>query len=950
MISEEAKEYLKNTENIRAAHLVKQELPGQLGAFVYMTDYFRDINYNGNTYKSDALTNVSSVRMSKELSIPSVSITLTGANETQLQRVLDSGSFLNRKITIYKVFLDEDGEIISMSDTEDALLYFEGKISSSKLTDASKKNSKSTIVWTCSNDFKDFESVNGRITDDESHRGLVNVNGELVPSSSAKKPEYQSDKGFFHANKSIGVIAQYQTKERRYKIQQKRAGGFRGFIGGKNINMVEYWENVVREVNIDVNLSAKYLPVIYGVQKVDGIPVFIDTDANDPSEVYVVYAFCEGEIEGFLDVYIDDKPIIAVSPSDEESRPTLGLKKDRGDTISIAQNSPNSTTGTTIDREKYTFNDGNGKIEMWFYHGSITQQASPVLVSKAASNGFKLQQDQGYGPEYWDNTFQLLDTAYAVFKFKLTSSRNNIPTISAEVQGRKINVYNQDGSITNDKTSLNFSWQTLDYLTNKTFGAGIDLSSVDIDSFKRIAYALDEIDESYEMSWLPYWRYLGWDDRLQDRRQLLQGSPLIGTDTSVFKNIKMLLNHMDASLNIIQGKYSVHIESNSEPVADIDYGYIIDGAITLQDNSALEKYNSVQVGIMGPASGWGSENITMYNSEFKEEDNNLDKKLTSALPFITNYYTARSRAEYLLNRSRYSNKISFSLPYSYLWLHPNSNITITNYRYGWDKKKFIVGDVTWNSNNSINVVAEEYEDSMFEKAPKLKDQADNEPSVSIDVLPPSNLRYVPLSALGGDSEYRNLPDLNGVLLFTPSRTTAVAYYSIRRTGSIITDTIQVTSETDLSADFSYPVMGLGQGEYTFEIRAVDRNGNVSFPVNLSVIIDPYRTLEVVPNFSLVNSSLEVDNIFVGGDVILEWDHIKDYDKVPGLTYKVQILDSEGVFVRNLTTTNTTITYRLDDNISDYELKEGNLGVYRELIFRIRAEGDRGVTSVDWATL
>lgn len=950
MIDEQAKQYLLDSESIRVAHLVKQELPGELGNFIYLTDYIRDIDYKGDTYVSNALKTISSVRHTKELTVPSVSITVTGASNNELSKVLDSGSFLNRKITIYKIFIDNDGEIVSMSDTEDAIIYFEGKITSSKLTDTSKKESKSNIVWTCSSDFKDFQAVNGRITDDESHRGLVNVKGSYVPSSAAKKQEYQQDKGFFHANKSIGVIAQYQTKERRYKISQKRAGGIRGFLGGKNISMTEYWEDVVREVNIDVNMSAKYLPVIYGVQKTDGIPVFIDTDKNDPSEVYVVYAFCEGEIDGFLDVYFDDKPIIAVSTEDADSRPTLGMKKDRGDTISIASNSPNSTTGTSIHGEKYTYDDGNGQIDMWFYHGSIIQQAAPVLVSKALKGRFKLQKEFGYGPEYWDDSFRLLDTAYAVVKFKLTSDRNNIPSVAAEIQGRKVNVHNKDGSIERDKTSLNFAWQTLDYITNKTFGAGIDLSSIDIDTFSKVAYSLDEIDTSYEMSWLPYWRYLGWENRVEDRRQLLQGSPLINTDSSIFKNTKTLLLHMKASLNIIQGKYSLGLESNSDPVAYIDSGYLIGGAISLQDNSEMDKYNSIQVGILGPASGWGSKSITMYDAEFKKEDNNLEKKLGTALPYITNYYTARSRAEYLLNRSRYSRQVSFQLPYTYMWLHPNTNITLTHKRYGWDKKKFIIGDITWNKDNSISITADEYEDSMFDKAPKLKEQGEGEPSVSLDVLPPSAPLYTPMTALPSTSKYKGLADLNGILSFLPSKTSNISYYSIRRTGSIKTDTITVTEETDSSVRIEHPVTGVDKGSYTFEIRAVDRKGNVSFPIKLDVTVDPFRTLQVVPNFRLVNTSDESDKIFVGADVNLVWDHIKDHGKIPGLVYKVQILNSNGVFVRNLTTTRTNITYSLSDNVADHNLMEGSLGVYRELIFRIKAEGDNGVTSVDWATL
>ena len=53
----------------------------------------------------------------------------------------------------------------------------------------------STVTWNCANHFADFERVNGRLTDDVYHRALVNG----VPTNSAKKSQYQKDRGFYHA-------------------------------------------------------------------------------------------------------------------------------------------------------------------------------------------------------------------------------------------------------------------------------------------------------------------------------------------------------------------------------------------------------------------------------------------------------------------------------------------------------------------------------------------------------------------------------------------------------------------------------------------------------------------------------------------------------------------------------------------------------------------------------
>ena len=45
-----------------------------------------------------------------------------------------------------------------------------------------------------------------------------------MPSGAAKRPEYQEDYGFYHANKSVAFLGKYQTKEERYKLKSRRRG------------------------------------------------------------------------------------------------------------------------------------------------------------------------------------------------------------------------------------------------------------------------------------------------------------------------------------------------------------------------------------------------------------------------------------------------------------------------------------------------------------------------------------------------------------------------------------------------------------------------------------------------------------------------------------------------------------------------------------------------------
>ncbi|MGL5154161.1 MAG: hypothetical protein ACRC9H_04400 [Aeromonas veronii] len=159
-------------------------------------------------------------------------------------------------------------------------------------------------------------------------------------------------------------------------------------MGGKNMNLVEYYETVEKTVDLSFNLAAKYLPVVYGTQFVGGIPIFADTDKNNPNTVWVVYAVCEGEIEGFLDIHIDDKPLICIDDKDDEGRVCFGRKRVNGDTmnklaVDASGNPVAGASGPSVHGQSYILKDDDGTIQFWVYHGLKNQTASSVLVDKA---------------------------------------------------------------------------------------------------------------------------------------------------------------------------------------------------------------------------------------------------------------------------------------------------------------------------------------------------------------------------------------------------------------------------------------------------------------------------------------------------------------------------------------------------------------------------------------
>lgn len=939
-----AKAYLANNDKIRLAYLVSIELPGSTGnnaVYAYMTDYMRDINYGGILFQSGKIKTISSHKQNRTLTVGSLSFSVTGTDANEVIKLVQSGvSFLDRSISIYQAIIDDNGEILPVDpDTNGPLLFFRGKIVGGGIKESNTVSGVGTsvITWNCSNEFYDFERVAGRFTDDASHRGLEIVNGELLPSHGAKRPEYQEDYGFFHANKSVNFLAKYQVKEERYKLESKK----KLFGLSKSYSLKKYYETVTKEVDLDFNLAAKFIPVVYGTQKVPGIPVFADTERNNPNVVYVVYAFCEGEIEGFLDFQFGDAPMICTDQTDSTSRTCFGQKRVSGDTMARISTGLPSTSLSTHGQE-YKYNDGNGDIRIWTFHGKPDQTVATVLRDIAAANNFFLQGENGNGPEYWDSRYKLLDTAYAVIRFTITENRTDIPEVSAELSGRKVKVYQADGSVKMDKTSQNGVWQTFDYLTSTTFGASIPIDRMVIGDWRKEADLLNIIDTSYQTSWQPFWRYVGWESWTAENRQIMQMNTILDNSNSVFKNVQELLESFQGALNNLSGIFRITVEKDSKTPLELNF---LDtyGDLDLSDTTGRNKYNSVQASLIDPTLNWKTNSITFYNSKFKNEDRGVDKKLQLSFANITNYYTARSLADRELKKSRYSRSLSFSLPYKFLGIEPNDPVVFTYDRYGWNKKFFLVDEVENTRDGKINVTLQEYGEDVFINSTQVDNSSEAVPEISNNVLPPRDFKYTPTpGGMVGDV------GKNGELSWLPSLTPNVVYYSIRKSDRVDPYIVQQTAFTPNVRMFQ-DIVGEPAGLTIFEIRAVDINGHRSSPVTISVDLNSAKNLSMVENFRVLNLAPDPAE-WVGPDLELGWDKLQEEGLISGIFYTLEIRDNTNKLLRSVKITSLyNYSYLLGYNKLDYKANNSNtLGIYRALQPRIQAEGPKGEKSVAWA--
>jgi len=451
-----------------------------------------------------------------------INITMSLASEEIKSILLDKNtanyaSFINREVFIWKAFFQE-GIIVG-----EPILIFKGLISNVSFEDT---ETYIKVSWGMTSHWGDWSQVSGRITSDDFHRAL-DSNGNPNPISSIK-PEYAYDKGFSHAETSVNLLANYTTLVEKQDVTVKKK--FFGLIS--KVKVRNYLSPEVRSTELDFQLQAKSLPVIYGVRPVTGIPVFADTLKDDASSVYVIYALSEGEVASIYDVYIDGNSLICGNKSDFDARSvqnpdnTVPLvcmgRADRGDVLGGAI----ATSGTPISYysdETYLYDLGYNLIDqiryrnyvepivtapvtssgikdgetlsltspqtivMDFFSGKEGQKAAQSLVNIAKTSNFKVQSDYWTGTdtaEYWGPNHRLLDTAYVVVKYKIAEGETSIPKLEFIVNGKVIPCYNYDYSYTHynkadAESSDNFSlgdWVTLKRSDNNaTINASVQI-------------------------------------------------------------------------------------------------------------------------------------------------------------------------------------------------------------------------------------------------------------------------------------------------------------------------------------------------------------------------------------------------------------------------------------------------------------------------------------------
>lgn len=299
--------------HVESWHLVRMDFITPL----YYTNAPYDIDYDGNTYLSNAL--ISELpNLNESLKIKPNTITLKFGGAALSTHALMLGKYTGVDVYVYEY----------LPSLTDAFLKWQGIIESSSSSE-NLREGKSTITWKIANHWINWEATNGRLLNNDYQRRL-----------------YPVDVGLEFVDKTDPVIDWW--------------GKPRMLI----VNLDTLYTQDSATIPAGDSISARSLPVAYGRTLVKGIPVFRTVSGVNNELLHVAYVLSEGECDSLLDVIFFDEDI---SYTDPTLSPYIDVEFHSGtpaqtvdttlDSASTVWNINHTLAGICYVRITYTYND-----------------------------------------------------------------------------------------------------------------------------------------------------------------------------------------------------------------------------------------------------------------------------------------------------------------------------------------------------------------------------------------------------------------------------------------------------------------------------------------------------------------------------------------------------------------------------------------------------------------
>jgi len=231
------------------------------------------------------------------------------------------------------------------------------------------------------------------------------------------------------------------------------------------------------------------IPVIYGTRRVGAQIVYMDVNANDSRDLYVVYALSVGEVDEIIGKTIELDGNRLTDSARFRDGGYIGSDK-----ISSGSGSLNtvSQNGTGIDAGAGQFGSSptsKYRYVMNLHHGAASQTADPMLVASMSN---------------WTSAHKLNGIAYiaAHYGFDAEGIWSGVPQLTVQVRGKKVYDPRDSGQTFGTPSTYEYSDNPaltfLDYITNNEYGKGLTESQINMSTFSSAANVCDtQVDQPY---------------------------------------------------------------------------------------------------------------------------------------------------------------------------------------------------------------------------------------------------------------------------------------------------------------------------------------------------------------------------------------------------------------------------------------------------------------------
>jgi hypothetical protein len=581
------------------------------------------------------------------------------------------------------------------------------------------------------------------------------------------------------------------------------------------------FDNFEKGILLNKQSNDANIPVIYGERLTGGTRVFMETSGTDNTYLYMAIVMSEGEINDITEIRIDEKVVTWASAL--------------SDGTEVEVNSSDSNF----------YKDSTSLIRIEPHYGTDGQSASTLLSTLTN----------------WGSNHKLSGLCYLAIRFKWNQDAfTGVPKVQAKVQGKKVVAYNSSLVAQTAAYSTNPSWCLLDYLTNATYGKGLTVSEIDLQSF----YDASQVCETQVTP------YSGGSDI-----NIFDINTAIDTSQNIIDNVREFLKGCRGYLPYTQGKYSLIIETTGTASITLTEDDII-GGYTLSIPSKNERFNRVICSFVDPSRNYQVNEVQfppIDDSGLTGADQHANMKtadggflLEGRFDFktITSQYQAEEMAEVILRRSREALTLGLTVSFDAYDLAIADIVNITHSSLGFSAKPFRVMGITFNEDFTIGLSLVEHQDSHYTWATKT--QATTVPSTNL----PNPFTIQPPASVTLDDELIEYND--GTVIVALNVTIGAS------TDSFV-DYYQV--EYKLSTDSNYIIYAQGSGLnhrvlnvidqkiYNVRVKAVNTLGvSSTYVTETRTIIGAIEPPQDVEDFSC--------NI-LGQEAHLSWSQIPDLD-------------------------------------------------------------------------